>query len=241
MSIPGPIRDSYWLLDGLLLAGEYPGSWTRHGAEARLALFLDVGIRTFIDLTRDTEPLEPYEGALARLAVERNVECRYWRLPIEDMGVPSRELMTKILRTIGDELDKGRPVYVHCWGGIGRTGTVAGCWLVEAGCRRRRHSKKCRPFEPISEMLGGGPFGLKPGQWTDDTSMMLCLRGESHRNRRLRRARSAQAVCALVAERPSQQDWPLFRHRQHGARSAPVLLDERRLGADRGQPCKLRW
>jgi ADP-ribosyl-[dinitrogen reductase] hydrolase len=24
-------------------------------------------------------------------------------------------------------------------------------------------------------MLGGGPFGLKPGEWTDDTSMALCL------------------------------------------------------------------
>lgn len=31
---------------------------------------------------------------------------------------------------------------------------------------------------PISDMVGGGPFGLKPGQWTDDTSMALCL-GES--------------------------------------------------------------
>ena len=30
-------------------------------------------------------------------------------------------------------------------------------------------------FEPIDDMLGGGPFGLKPGQWTDDTSMALCL------------------------------------------------------------------
>jgi len=30
-------------------------------------------------------------------------------------------------------------------------------------------------FEPISDMLGGGPFKLKPGQWTDDTSMALCL------------------------------------------------------------------
>ena len=30
-------------------------------------------------------------------------------------------------------------------------------------------------FEPISDMIGGGPFGLKPGQWTDDTSMALCL------------------------------------------------------------------
>jgi ADP-ribosyl-[dinitrogen reductase] hydrolase len=30
-------------------------------------------------------------------------------------------------------------------------------------------------FKPITDMLGGGPFGLKPGQWTDDTSMALCL------------------------------------------------------------------
>ena len=30
-------------------------------------------------------------------------------------------------------------------------------------------------FKPISDMVGGGPFGLQPGQWTDDTSMALCL------------------------------------------------------------------
>lgn len=30
-------------------------------------------------------------------------------------------------------------------------------------------------FEPIRDMVGGGPFGLRPGQWTDDTSMALCL------------------------------------------------------------------
>jgi ADP-ribosylglycohydrolase len=30
-------------------------------------------------------------------------------------------------------------------------------------------------FEPIGDMVGGGPFGLRPGQWTDDTAMALCL------------------------------------------------------------------
>ncbi|GFN21954.1 hypothetical protein TAMC210_02700 [Thermanaeromonas sp. C210] len=30
-------------------------------------------------------------------------------------------------------------------------------------------------FEPIGDMVGGGPFKLKPGQWTDDTAMALCL------------------------------------------------------------------
>jgi len=30
-------------------------------------------------------------------------------------------------------------------------------------------------FQPLTDMVGGGPFGLEPGQWTDDTSMALCL------------------------------------------------------------------
>ncbi|MCE9614873.1 MAG: ADP-ribosylglycohydrolase family protein [Lentisphaerae bacterium] len=30
-------------------------------------------------------------------------------------------------------------------------------------------------FAPVTDMIGGGPFGLKPGQWTDDTSLALCL------------------------------------------------------------------
>ncbi len=30
-------------------------------------------------------------------------------------------------------------------------------------------------FEPLTDMIGGGPFNMKPGEWTDDTSMALCL------------------------------------------------------------------
>ena len=35
--------------------------------------------------------------------------------------------------------------------------------------------KRPGTFAPITDIVGGGPFGLKPGQWTDDTSMALCL------------------------------------------------------------------
>jgi ADP-ribosyl-[dinitrogen reductase] hydrolase len=35
--------------------------------------------------------------------------------------------------------------------------------------------KRPGSFEPVTDMVGGGPFGLEPGQWTDDTSMALCL------------------------------------------------------------------
>ena len=35
--------------------------------------------------------------------------------------------------------------------------------------------KRPGSFVPIDDIVGGGPFGLKAGQWTDDTSMALCL------------------------------------------------------------------
>lgn len=35
--------------------------------------------------------------------------------------------------------------------------------------------KRPGTFRPVTDITGGGPFGLKPGQWTDDTSMALCL------------------------------------------------------------------
>jgi hypothetical protein len=133
MATTCPIPDSYWLLDGQLLAGEYPGSWTRADATEKLGLFLAAGIRTFIDLTEETDPLDRYESTLTELACDHGLECRYHRFGIRDLGVPTRELMGEILKAIKAELDDGRPVYFHCWGGIGRTGTVAGCWLVEQG------------------------------------------------------------------------------------------------------------
>ena len=30
-------------------------------------------------------------------------------------------------------------------------------------------------FPPVTDMVGGGVFELAPGQWTDDTSMALCI------------------------------------------------------------------
>ena len=35
--------------------------------------------------------------------------------------------------------------------------------------------KPCGSFPPVTDLTGGGPFRLAPGQWTDDTAMALCL------------------------------------------------------------------
>lgn len=53
------------------------------------------------------------------------------RFPIQDVSVPeSADAMVAILDTIAEHVDAERLVYVHCWGGVGRTGVVVGCWLA---------------------------------------------------------------------------------------------------------------
>ena len=132
-----PIENSYLVADLHFAAGEYPGAKPDPrdaGARAKLAQFLDAGVTAFIDLTHaHDDPLAPYEPILTALKSERAVDVTYERLSIPDMDVCAPGHMTRILDAIDRRLAEGRFVYVHCWGGVGRTGTVVGCWLVRQG------------------------------------------------------------------------------------------------------------
>jgi hypothetical protein len=126
-----PIEDSYWLVPGILLAGEYPGAKTKDEARRKLQSFLDAKVDFFLDLTEEKEGLEPYAQLLEEEAMARDRRVVYRRLPIPDMDVPTTERMLEIQQAIEAALESGRTVYVHCLGGLGRTGTVLGCYLVE--------------------------------------------------------------------------------------------------------------
>jgi hypothetical protein len=126
-----PIDDSYWLVPGRLLAGEYPGAKTKDEARRKLRSFLNAGVDFFLDLTEEDEGLEPYAPILQEEAMALDRKIVYRRLPIPDMDTPTTERMSEIQQTLTAALEDGQTVYVHCWGGIGRTGTVIGCYLVE--------------------------------------------------------------------------------------------------------------
>lgn len=133
MSEPSrPLPESYWVEAGRLLAGEYPGATGDFQTRKRLTALLNAGFDTFIDLTRSGE-LPPYQPLLEEEARLLGVYVDHQRFPIGDFGLPGREQMVAILDAIDSALAAGRKVYLHCWGGIGRTGTTVGCYLVRRG------------------------------------------------------------------------------------------------------------
>src|SRR5690348_14544197 len=125
-SPPKPLAESYWVIPGRLLAGKYPGGKNLKELERRLGALLDAGFDGFLDLTESGE-LPPYDGYLPP-------NVAYRRAPIKDHGVPRDAAhMAQILAQLDAMLGEGRRVYVHCRAGIGRTGTVVACHLVEQG------------------------------------------------------------------------------------------------------------
>ncbi|MGD8531455.1 MAG: hypothetical protein PVG97_10775, partial [Syntrophobacterales bacterium] len=54
-------------------------------------------------------------------------------MPIRDTDIPPVEGMVAILNEIDRAIERNPIVYLHCWGGRGRTGTVVGCYLARHG------------------------------------------------------------------------------------------------------------
>ncbi len=132
---PWPHDDTvhgWWAEPGAVLAGEYPGAKTADAAEAKIDLLVDHGVRTFIDLTEPVDGLAPYVDHVERIGAQRGLELRHRPFPIPDMGVRPHDGYDEIVAAIRDSTDAG-VVYVHCWGGIGRTSTIVGCLLVDGG------------------------------------------------------------------------------------------------------------
>jgi hypothetical protein len=134
-----PFPNTYWVLPGRLLAGEHPGDQDEQAAKKRLSALLDAGIRTFVVLTDEGEinenaKLVPgYYPALRTLIEEGRLEATYVKIPIPDRSVPSVWTLRCILDVLDRSITDENPVFVHCWAGRGRTGTVVGCYLKRHG------------------------------------------------------------------------------------------------------------
>ena len=120
-----PLNQSYEVSgNGIIYAGEYPGDKYGEKATEKLKHMHHFGIRHFIDLTEEGE-LAPYSHLLPS-------DTTYTRFPIRDCGAPkSIESVQRLLLRIEELKKMDGYVYVHCWGGVGRTGTIVACYLSQ--------------------------------------------------------------------------------------------------------------
>ncbi|MGD0502399.1 MAG: dual specificity protein phosphatase family protein [Steroidobacteraceae bacterium] len=145
-----PLENSYWVVPGRLLAGEYP--YGADDTDTRRLLFRlrDAGINYYIDLTQDGE--RPGYRRLLPL------HTRYLRCAIADTKVPqSVDQMREIQARIRAGLLFGRSIYVHCRAGIGRTALVVGCYLAEQGLTGKEALKQLNVLWLQSERSSSWP------------------------------------------------------------------------------------
>ena len=134
MPNPRPHDNCYWLVPDLVLAGEYPGDLSREGMRQRLLAIAAAGVRVFIDLTQEIDGLAPYAHMLPAIGETLGATITHEPFGLPDMSVPPSPARTRqILARLDTHHTAGTPVYLHCWGGIGRTGLIAACWLVQQG------------------------------------------------------------------------------------------------------------
>jgi protein-tyrosine phosphatase len=127
--------NAYWVEKDRFLAGAYPGDPRQPDTVYnQVNLLADMGISYFFDLTDEGECSgSPYPLLLKETARQAGRRLVYQRLPILDMSVPPLTEMRRILNIVDQAMGTGAKIYLHCFGGRGRTGTVVGCYLVRHG------------------------------------------------------------------------------------------------------------
>ena len=145
--ISRPLHQSYYL-HGNLFAGEYPGDKDEKEAKRKIKRMVHFGVKHFVDLTEEGE-LKPYSHLLPK-------GTTYLRFPIPDCGVPrSIESVNRLLDKIADFEKMDGYTYIHCWGGVGRTGTIVGC--VKARELQQRGNNDCDALTVLRNFFSDMP------------------------------------------------------------------------------------
>jgi atypical dual specificity phosphatase len=106
-----------WVSERILCFGPKPGRWRE--LDEDLALLRTMQVNGILSLVEREPSLDAY----------RDAGFRVLHVPVDDYNAPTMEQINNCVQYISDHA----PVYVHCYAGYGRAGTIAAAWLIKNG------------------------------------------------------------------------------------------------------------
>jgi atypical dual specificity phosphatase len=94
------------------------------------------GIRSIVTIKDKPLPTEWFSND--------NTKIDNFHISIQDYGAPSLQELDYVVNHITQQINRGRPVVVHCSGGKGRTGTIIAAYLVKKGSSADQAIKRLR-------------------------------------------------------------------------------------------------
>lgn len=146
----GPTPWSNWVIPGRVIAGAYPASLDDQETERILTLLLELGINTFVCLQAEVNIDTPERAWRSQLGLRPYIKdaqkilskahetgnrkitqqkIDFLHLPIIDGNVTTDSAMSRLADDCMERVLKGENLYIHCWGGHGRTGTLVATML----------------------------------------------------------------------------------------------------------------
>lgn len=115
------LKNFSFVIEDKLAASAMPGGWGNPHAD--IEELSRKNIKAIVTLTEET-----LNKALIK---EYNIE--YFHLPIKDFTPPEIEQIIQFITFVDKCIKNNKPVLVHCWAGIGRTGTMLAAYFISKG------------------------------------------------------------------------------------------------------------
>lgn len=148
----GPHDESNWVIPKKLIAGAFPGYTVDSENTESLIRLLNCGVNRFVCMQEEYDPLakesewrgtgtmyrknlilRPYFADVERILQTKTdrptlktdvVEAAFDHCPIKDGGIVADEIVFDLAKKLVDAIRNGDVIYLHCWGGHGRTGVM---------------------------------------------------------------------------------------------------------------------